>query len=125
MMGEAQLIELLINGGANAAFAGFLLWQFFYQQKRLDERDRRAEEREDALRQRYDTVISMYQDKEETIRVSIVNEISNLDTQIDAISRKVDDLANKLGGISTLVNELKLREMVRSTPHGLAPQSPI
>ena len=67
----------------------------------------------------------MYQDKEETIRVSIVNEISNLDTQIDAISRKVDDLANKLGGISTLVNELKLREMVRSTPHGLAPQSPI
>ena len=83
-MGETEIIELLINGGANAGFAAFLLWQFFYQQKRLDARDKRSETREDslrdryekdqvALRARYDDVIKMYQDKEEKTRRSSIS----------------------------------------------------
>ena len=133
-MGEAQLIELLVNGGANAAFAGFLLWQFFYQQKRLDARDKRSEEREDklreryendqtALRARYDDVIKMYQDKEEKIRESIVMEISKLDTQISQVEKKVDELADKLQSLAEIVQELKLREIARSqiNGNGIAP----
>tara|TARA_Y100000589_G_scaffold65675_1_gene57228 strand:- start:13515 stop:13931 length:417 start_codon:yes stop_codon:yes gene_type:complete len=133
IMGETQLIELLINGGANAGFAAFLLWQFFYQQKRLDARDKRSESREDSLRERYekdqealraryDDVIKMYQDKEEKIRESIVSEISKLDIQMDQVEKKVDELANKLQGLSEVVQELKMREIARSQiPNGIAP----
>tara|TARA_Y100001973_G_scaffold42747_1_gene63814 strand:+ start:557 stop:964 length:408 start_codon:yes stop_codon:yes gene_type:complete len=128
-MGETQLIELLINGGAQGCFAAFLLWQFFYQQKRLDARDKRSEEREDklreryekdqmALRARYDDVIKMYQDKEEKIRESIVMEISKIDAQITHLERKVDELANKLQTLSESVQEIKLREIARSQLNG-------
>ena len=128
-MGETQLIELLINGGAQGCFAAFLLWQFFYQQKRLDARDKRSEEREDklreryekdqiALRARYDDVIKMYQDKEEKIRESIVMEISKIDAQISQLERKVDELTNKLQTLSESVQEMKLREIARSQING-------
>tara|TARA_Y100000592_G_C5353414_1_gene259955 strand:+ start:57 stop:464 length:408 start_codon:yes stop_codon:yes gene_type:complete len=128
-MGETQLIELLINGGAQGCFAAFLLWQFFYQQKRLDARDKRSEEREDklreryekdqmALRARYDDVIKMYQDKEEKIRESIVMEISKIDAQITQLERKVDELTNKLQTLSESVQEMKLREIARSQING-------
>lgn len=128
-MGETQLIELLINGGAQGCFAAFLLWQFFYQQKRLDARDKRSEEREDklreryekdqiALRARYDDVIKMYQDKEEKIRESIVMEISKIDAQISQLERKVDELTNKLQILSESVQEMKLREIARSQMNG-------
>ena len=128
-MGETQLIELLINGGAQGCFAAFLLWQFFYQQKRLDARDKRSEEREDklreryekdqiALRARYDDVIKMYQDKEEKIRESIVMEISKIDAQISQLERKVDELTNKLQILSESVQEMKLREIARSQING-------
>ena len=128
-MGETQLIEFLINGGAQGCFAAFLLWQFFYQQKRLDARDKRSEEREDklreryekdqmALRARYDDVIKMYQDKEEKIRESIVMEISKIDAQITQLERKVDELTNKLQTLSESVQEMKLREIARSQING-------
>ena len=124
-MGESEIIELLVNGGANAGFAAFLLWQFFYQQKRLDARDKRSENREDslrdryekdqiALRARYDDVIKMYQDKEEKLRETIVGRISQVDIQLDQVERKVDELSARLLSLSDTVNELKLREIARS-----------
>jgi len=124
-MGETEIIELLINGGANAGFAAFLLWQFFYQQKRLDARDKRSETREDslrdryekdqiALRARYDDVIKMYQDKEEKTRETLVQRITQIDAQLDQVERKVDELATRLQTLNDVVNELKLREIARS-----------
>jgi len=133
-MGETQLIELLVNGGAQGCFAAFLLWQFFYQQKRLDARDKRSETREDSLRERYekdqtalraryDEVIRIYQDKEEKTRESIVTEISKLDIQMDQVEKKVDDLSSRLFSLSEAVQELKLREIARSqmSGNGIAP----
>ena len=137
-MGETQLIELLVNGGAQGCFAAFLLWQFFYQQKRLDARDKRSETREDSLRERYekdqtalraryDEVIRIYQDKEEKTRESIVTEISKLDIQMDQVEKKVDDLSSRLFSLSEAVQELKLREIARSqmSGNGIAPHPQI
>tara|TARA_R100000808_G_C2066515_1_gene95745 strand:- start:96 stop:494 length:399 start_codon:yes stop_codon:yes gene_type:complete len=128
-MAEAQIIELLVNGSANAAFAGFLLWQFFYQQKRLDARDKRSEEREDALRTkyeadqtqlraRYDSVIKMYQENEAKIKDSIISEIGQIDQQLDQVEKKVDELTSKLHQLSEIVQELKMREIARSSING-------
>ena len=133
-MPEAQIIELLVNGGANAAFAGFLLWQFFYQQKRLDARDHRSEKREDALRKkyeddqeqlraRYDAVIKMYVDNEAKIKDSIITEIGQIDLQLDQVEKKVDELTAKLQSLSEIVSELKMREIARTQiqQNGIAP----
>ena len=133
-MPEAQIIELLVNGGANAAFAGFLLWQFFYQQKRLDARDQRSEKREDALRKkyeddqeqlrsRYDAVIKMYVDNEAKIKDSIITEIGQIDMQLDQVEKKVDELTVKLQSLSEIVSELKMREIARTQiqQNGIAP----
>jgi hypothetical protein len=135
-MPETQIIELLVNGGANAAFAGFLLWQFFYQQKRLDARDQRSEKREDALRkkyednqtklrERYDAVIKMYVDNEAKIKDSIISEIGQIDQQLDQVERKVDELTSKLQQLAEIVNELKMREIARTQiqQNGIAPAS--
>lgn len=135
-MPEAQIIELLVNGGANAAFAGFLLWQFFYQQKRLDARDQRSEKREDALRKkyeddqeqlrsRYDAVIKMYVDNEAKIKDSIITEIGQIDMQLDQVEKKVDELTVKLQSLSEIVSELKMREIARTQiqQNGIAPAS--
>ena len=66
----------------------------------------------------------MYQDKEEKIRESIVNEISQLDHQLTQVARKVDELSVRLGALSDVVNELKMREIARAQiPNGIAPIS--
>ena len=68
---EQEAMNLLINGGANVAFAGFLFWQYKEQQKRADEREEKAEKKEEELRRRYDAVIADYRDKEEKVRQSL------------------------------------------------------
>ena len=54
---DEPLTNLLLNGGANAAFAVFLLWQYKDQQKRADEREAKNEVREKELRTRYDDIM--------------------------------------------------------------------
>ncbi len=41
---DEPVTQLLMNGGANAAFAVFLLWQYKDQQKRADEREAKTKQ---------------------------------------------------------------------------------
>ena len=102
-MMEERLTQIMMNGGANAAFAMFLFWQYKDQQKRADERDkeqtRRADEREaknDAnikeLRTRYDDVIKGYQEKEEKVRESLQKDIVDVDKRLSLLEQKVDHI---------------------------------
>jgi len=111
---EVQIIELLSNGGANVAFAAFLLYQFYHQQKKLDERDSKFVEREDTLRARYDAVIQLYIDKEDKLRDSIVTDIQNIDHQLKIMENKIDECKTKIQLLGTAVSELKMRDIVRS-----------
>lgn len=99
---EQDLVNVLMNGGSNVAFAMFLFWQYKEQQKRSDEREAKQEKREKELRERYDKVIVDLQAREEKIREDIVKEISDLD-------KRMSLLEQKLVHICKIVDELRQR----------------
>lgn len=97
---EDPVTSLILNGGANAAFAMFLLWQYKDQQKRADERETKNEAREADLRRRYDEVIKNYQDKEERTRQSLEKDLIDVDKRLSVLEQKADSIIK-------IVNEIK------------------
>lgn len=99
---EQDLINLIVNGGANAAFAFFLYSQNKELQRRADEREEKQDQKEQNLRDRYDKVIADMQAREDTIRRELVSEINDLE-------RKVSTLETKIEHIFKIVDEIKAR----------------
>ena len=101
-MPEQDIFHILMNGGANAAFAAFLWWQNRDQQKRADDREAKQEAKEKELRDRYDKVIIDLQAREDKMRGEIVKEINDL-------YRRMTILEQKLEHIAIIVEEIKAR----------------
>ena len=94
--------KLLIGGCLSWAspFGIFLYKQNQDLQKRADERECKAEEKETALRARYDKVIDDMQVREADIRETIVQEMTDLD-------KRMSLLEQSMGVLSTMISELK------------------
>lgn len=101
-MPEQDVFHILMNGGANAAFAAFLWWQNREQQKRADDRELKQENREKELRERYDSVIKDLQAREDAMRGQIVKEINDLDKRMSLLEQKLES-------INKIVEEIKAR----------------
>jgi tRNA A58 N-methylase Trm61 len=101
-MPEQELIQILMNGGANVAFAAFLWYQNRDQQRRADEREAKSEVKEKELRDRYDKVILDLQAREDAIRQEIVKEINDLDKRLTLLEQKLEH-------ISKVVDEIKAK----------------
>jgi len=97
---EGEVVQLLMSGGANVAFAIFLYTQNKDLQRRADEREEKAEVKEQELRARYDGVIKDMQEKEETIRQTIVQEMTDIDKRMSLLEQSVKTL-------STMISEIK------------------
>jgi predicted nucleic acid-binding Zn-ribbon protein len=97
---EGEMLQLLMSGGANVAFAVFLYTQNKDLQRRADEREAKAEQKETELRARYDKVISDMHQKEETMRETIVQEMTDLDKRMSLLEQSVTTL-------STMISEIK------------------
>lgn len=97
---EGEMLQLLMSGGANVAFAVFLYTQNKDLQRRADEREDKAEQKETELRARYDKVISDMHQKEETMRETIVQEMTDLDKRMSLLEQSVTTL-------STMISEIK------------------
>jgi len=97
---EGEVVQLLMSGGANVAFAIFLYTQNKDLQRRADEREAKAEVKEQELRARYDGVIKDMQEKEETIRQTIVQEMTDIDKRMSLLEQSVKTL-------STMISEIK------------------
>jgi len=91
-----------MSGGANLAFAIFLYQQNKDLQKRADEREAKQDRKEEALRQRYDQVISELQAKEENLRKELVTDVNNLERRMSLLEQKVEMVV-------TIVNEIKAK----------------
>jgi uncharacterized protein HemX len=99
---EPDIMQLFMSGGANFAFGVFLYMQNKDLQKRADAREAKQEQKEEELRQRYDTVIKDLQAKEETMRKELVKEVTDMDKQLSLLEQKVDM-------VSTIVQEIKAK----------------
>lgn len=99
---EQELINLLLNGGANIAFGMFLYMQNKELQKRADSRESKQDKKEEDLRARYDKVISDMQVREDATRKEIVAEISDLDKRLTLLETKIEHIFN-------IVDEIKAR----------------
>lgn len=97
---EGEMLQLLMSGGANVAFAVFLYTQNKDLQRRADEREAKAEVKEQELRARYDSVIEGMHQKEETMRETIVQEMTDLDKRMSLLEQSVTTL-------STMISEIK------------------
>lgn len=97
---EGEMLQLLMSGGANVAFAVFLYTQNKDLQRRADEREAKAEQKETELRARYDTVIEGMHQKEEAMRETIVQEMTDLDKRMSLLEQSVTTL-------STMISEIK------------------
>ena len=87
------MLNALMQGGSNVAFAMFLLWQYKEQQRRSDKREK-------DLRDRYDKVIIDLQSREDKMREEVVKEISDLD-------KRMSLLEQSLQNIQSIVEEIK------------------
>ena len=102
MMIEDPLTQIMMNGGANAAFAVFLLWQYKDQQKRADDREAKNEANIKDLRTRYDEVIKGYQEKEEKTRETVQKDLVDVDKRLSLLEQKVDHIVE-------IVQEIKAK----------------
>ena len=99
---EEPITNLLMSGGANAAFAMFLLWQYKDQQKRADERESKNEANIKELRGRYDDVIKGYQEKKKKIRQSLEKDLTDVERRLALLEQKVDHIVD-------IVQEIKAK----------------
>jgi hypothetical protein len=97
---EENMINVLMQGGSNVAFAMFLLWQYKEQQKRSDSREL-------DLRNRYDRVIIDLQSREDKMREEVVKEIGDLDKRMTLLEQKLEM-------IGAVVNEIKQKVFLRA-----------
>ncbi len=97
---EGELLQMLMSGGANVSFAIFLYTQNKELQKRADSREAKAEQKIEELRERYDSVIADYKNKEVELRDTIVREMADLDKRMSLIEQSMTN-------ISTVIAEIK------------------
>ena len=97
---EAEVMNMLMSGGANLAFAVFLYQQNKDLQRRADERELKQERKEEELRNRYDQVIRDLQTREELVRNELVNDVNNLDKRMSLLEQSITTL-------STIISEIK------------------
>ena len=89
---EEPISNLIMSGGANAAFALFLLWQYKDQQKRADDRETKNDVNIKEMRDRYDDVIKGYQAKEEKIRQTLEKDLTDVERRLSLLEQKVDHI---------------------------------
>ncbi len=97
---EETMLNAIMQGGSNVAFAMFLLWQYKEQVKRSDSREL-------DLRNRYDKVIIDLQSREDKMREDVVKEIGDLDKRMTLLEQKLEM-------IGAVVNEIKQKVFLRA-----------
>ena len=113
MMETQAVIDLLIGGSPMAAFAGFLLWNFWQNRRQIEEMNqnqfnlyrelsKEKDEAEDKIRERYARVVADLQARDQALRTSIES--------------RLDRVESKLEGIHDRLQKIEIREIARSNP---------
>ena len=132
-MDQASMIDILLNSSPLAGFAVYLVVQNKAMGKKVDEINdksearseaitNRFEERELALRDRYDKVISDLQTEKESIKDESQATIQLMSQKLETLERHIQDVEKKFDQIILLiqqltntVQELRMKDIARDT----------
>ena len=106
-MDSTTITTMLLENGALGIFAGFLVYNYFQQMKRLDELSEkymahiellRKEFKEDVdiVRQRYDKVIERYDKEKDESRLLFEKNFQKLLTSLQFIKERLEKTNNKM-----------------------------
>ena len=119
---EQTFLDLVLNGGPLGLFAGYLIFQTKSMQKRFDAMSEKSESREDDLRARYDKVITDLQGEKATIQTEQQQSVLTLSTKMELVERNLGELEKKvdrvilsLDNLSSIVQELRMKDIARDT----------
>lgn len=100
---ESEIIGSLLDFGMGGIFIAFMIWQWIASQKRSEKQvekfmdsltsiRREHQEKEDALRARYDAVIGNYNDERTVVRSNIAGRVEKIIAEAKEIAEGVDRL---------------------------------
>ena len=132
-MDQASMIDILLNSSPLAGFAVYLVVQNKAMGKKVDEINdksearseaitNRFEERELALRDRYDKVISDLQTEKESIKdesqatIQLMSQkLETLERHIQDVEKKFDQIILSIQQLTNTVQELRMKDIARDT----------
>ena len=99
-MEQTAVMDLIVNGSPMAAFAGFLLWNFWANRKQISDlsdrqfelykqQTREKDEAEEKIRERYNKVIADLQSRDTALRTSLENRLDRVEVKLEAIKDKI------------------------------------
>ena len=119
---DQTFLDLVLNGGPLGLFAGYLIFQTKSMQKRFDAMSEKSESREEDLRARYDKVITDLQGEKATIQTEQQQSVLTLSTKLEMVERNIGELEKKvdrvilsLDNLSSIVQELRMKDIARDT----------
>jgi hypothetical protein len=119
---EQTFLDLVLNGGPLGLFAGYLIFQTKSMQKRFDAMSEKSESREDDLRSRYDKVITDLQGEKTAIQteqmasaLALTSKMEVVERNISELEKKVDRVILSLDNLSSIVQELRMKDIARDT----------
>jgi chromosome segregation ATPase len=126
---EMSIIDLLLQNGAMGLFAAYLVYRDTKSEKRLDVMNKRFlvkieditklnaaneeqqllkfEEREQKLRDKYDSVVGKLDDERKIITNQISSKLDQTTTKMEAIADKLSTITTKFDDISTRITVLE------------------
>ena len=122
------LTDMLFTAPPLVAFAGYLIWQSKGQQKRLDDLtakwmtqistlEEKSQKREDALRIRYDEVITKIETSRDATTIKHIEVVQAMTAKVESMTEKITALAldfralvGRLDLMESDLNRLKIQK---------------
>ena len=92
MIEQEFISSMMLQGGTNALFAGFLFWQNREQKKGFVDRELKLESREMELVGRYEKKLEEQQVREDKGRSSLNADFNELDKRVAVIETKLESI---------------------------------
>tara|TARA_R110002060_G_scaffold5588_1_gene8678 strand:- start:2390 stop:2827 length:438 start_codon:yes stop_codon:yes gene_type:complete len=113
-----DMVNILIEYGALGVFAAFLLMQHFSMQKRSDKQTKdfqdqlrnmveKSDEKEQKLRERYDSVIETLQSDKSTLKSELGEAMKELKRSLQDQDKRMEGMILQSEGLSQSLNETK------------------
>ena len=124
-MEAATVHEILLNLATNSPFVAFLIWNWWISRKdmesyRLEIKELRSEAKaeEDRIRSRFEEVITDLQKDRDQLVTGLEKRITALDSKTVSLEKAIKKLFGILDRLKDQINELKIKEEVRSLKNG-------